>query len=188
MGNEILKKLLATTACESIVQELPRKKTDWSSPIDPDRKGIASLVRERGAHLGCLIAEDLQQIVCLDETGEQVSWNAIGLFALDEILIEHRNPTVVVSETISAQFAPSLSRRGVSLQRSSDSPSDIVLKMIETDAGLGIGRERIWFDDGGIACDGLMLLGSLLQSMSRTDIDLSSLSHRVLKSGHPIRA
>lgn len=60
--------------------------------------------------------------------------------------------------------------------------------MIETDAGLGIGRERIWFDDAGIACDGLMLLGSLLQSMSRTDIDLSSLSHRVLKSGHPIRA
>lgn len=50
MGNEILRKLLAATACESIVRELPRKKTDWTSPLDPDRKGIASLVRRtRGA-------------------------------------------------------------------------------------------------------------------------------------------
>lgn len=187
MGTEILQKMLATTACELIIQQLPRKKTDWSSVADPDRKGIASVVRERGGHLGCLIGEDLQETVFLDETGEPVAWPAVGLFAAEEMLIENSGMKAVVSERMVSELETPFKQRGITTERVPNSRTQIVQHMNETGAKLGIDSGRIWFEDGGTVCDGLMLLGNLLQAMSRSDLELSKLSRQILTATRPLR-
>ncbi|MCA9093853.1 MAG: hypothetical protein KDA68_10225 [Planctomycetaceae bacterium] len=187
MGGEILRRLLASTACELIDRELPRKKSDWSSPTDPDRKAIVTLIRENNAHLGCLIGEDLQTFLCFDETGEPVPWSAIGLFAVEELLIEHPHLKVVLSERIAPTLETPLRQRGVETAQVPSSRAAVVRSMHDLDAKLGIDSDRIWFDDTGATADGLMLLGNILQAMSRSDMDLSNLAGKILASNRPLR-
>jgi len=186
-GEELLRRLLSTTACELIFEKLPRRRTVWSKDEDSDRAAIASLIRERGAHLGCLIGEDWQEMVCLDEKGKEVPFLASALFAAGEVLIEDREAPMVLAEGLPEEFATELRNRGARVMRAAGSRPAIVRAMHEQGAKLGISENRLWFQDGGVTCDSMLLLGMTLQAMSRSDRELSQLVESLRPAGFSSR-
>ena len=179
LGGEILKRLLSSTACELTLINLPRRETDWNSPEDQDVRQLARHVRERSAHLGCLLSEDLRQIVVLDEQGNSLPYSGLALMAVQETLREFPAASIVVSDSAPPRLLSQLQRLGLQTITAGSSFTATVRAMLDSQAPLGIHADQIWFQEGGLAADGLMLFGSVLQAMSHSDLDLSLLCERI---------
>lgn len=167
---DLFVRIFRKLACRLVLVETPARIRSLLDPFDPDVERTARHVRETGADLGVLIEDDGEQCAFFDEQGRLIPPPLIaGRLAIDQ------------SDGASAAGTPGMPKSAHQVCRPQSTREAVVLAMRQHQARFAAdGTGRYWFAEAYPACDALLTLVHMLQSLSRSDEPFSEV---VAKSG-----
>lgn len=158
---------------------------EWSPfPVADDQRRAADLAAERLAdavvdrrlHAGVLLGEDGQTLRAWDEQGEELPAEALCVRFAQLAREEESAPEVVLGPGWDGAAVARLESLGCRTVSTDVGREAVALAMRRESAALGAERcGRYWFRDSYPACDAVLTLARLLQSLSRSDAPASAL-------------
>jgi len=135
-------------------------------------KRVSRRVVAKAAHLGVLIDDDGARCWFLDERGRVIPSLRVGQMLARFHRLDHPNSTIVAESASLASFTNSSGAPAIDGGSSSGS---IARAMLGATAAFGCGNSnRYWWGESFPACDAILTLAHVLQSLSRSDATFSS--------------
>lgn len=135
-------------------------------------KRVSRQVLAREAHLGVLIDDDGSRCWFLDERGRVIPSTRIGLMLARFRRLDHPNATIVAESAAVPAFEKLSGTPVIDGGRSSGTMAQAIQG---TTAAFGCGdSDRYWWGESFPACDAILTLAHVLQGLSRSDADFSS--------------
>jgi phosphomannomutase len=157
--HDLFTRIFRKLACRLLTVETPTRRRSPLDPADPDVERTARHVCATGAHLGVLVDDDGERCVFFDEYGRLVPPPVVArIFAADACDGTKTPGARDASERRSTREAVTLAMQQNRLPFAGD------------------GTGRYWFAEAYRACDALLTLVHLLQSLSRSDTPFSEIA------------
>ncbi len=135
-------------------------------------KQLSRRVVSKNAHLGVLIDDDGARCWFLDERGRVIPSVRVGQMLARYRRLDHPNSAVVTESAALSSFEY---LSGASAIDGGSSSGSIARAMLGTTAAFGCGNSnRYWWGESFPACDAILTLAHVLQSLSRSDATFSS--------------
>lgn len=172
---DLIQRLFQKLACRLIPVTVPVRARNLDDPQDVDVLRMRQFVQEHQAHLGLLIDDDGQTCAVWDERGELVPSQLVTRLLAASVLSEQRQSHIVLEAAAADELSPVISQQGGICTTAEDSPWQISQAMRDTNAIFAGGHSgRFWFREALPTCDGVLTLAKMLQALSRSDADLST--------------
>lgn len=154
--------------------EIPQRKRDLSDANDADVRRVCDRVVETSADFGFLIDDDGANVAVLDEVGAVLTPGDLLCVLADGLLAEKLGGAVVIDSAAREHMQPRIASKEGRCWLGGWTQSDVWQTMRHESAICGGGATgRIWLRDAVPACDAILTLAQLLQTLSRDDLPLS---------------
>ncbi len=172
---DLIGRLFQKLACKLIPVIIPVRSRAMQDPQDLDNVRMAQTVVQQGAHFGLLIDDDGQSCAAWDERGELVPARRLTLLLAETMLAEARHAHVVAESAAFKELLRPIDRRDGFCAMADPSLWKMAQAMRDTNAIFGGGDSgRFWFRETFPTCDAVLTLAKLLQALSRSDAEFSS--------------
>ena len=166
-----LRKLFAELPCQLLEIE---SFAAANQPLKHDGllKQLSRRVVSKNAHLGVLIDDDGARCWFLDERGRVIPSVRVGQMLARFRRLDHPNSAVVTESAAISSFE---NLSGAPAIDGGSSSGSIARALLGTTAAFGCGTsDRYWWGESFPACDAILTLAHVLQSLSRSDATFSS--------------
>lgn len=178
--NEILGRLFQKLACHWLPVDIPVRSRDLLDPGDLDNQRMRSAIQSQQADFGLLIDDDGQTCSVFDELGNWIAPRTVTLLFADTLLQENRQAAIVIEESCMAALLRPIDRRQGLCAAATATLWGISHAMRDTNASFAGGDSgRYWFREEQPTCDAILTLAKLLQTLSRSDAEMSMVIRRL---------
>ena len=154
--------------------EIPQRSRDLLNGDDSDVRRVREAVVAQSADFGFLIDDDGADVAVLDEVGSLLAPGDLLCLLADVLLAEQVGAAVVIDNAARDFLQPRIATKDRRCWLGGWTQSDVWQAMRHEAAICGGGATgRVWLRDAVPACDAILTLAHLLQTLSRDDAPLS---------------
>ncbi len=170
-----LDSLFSRLPCRLTHEPLPTRKRNLNDPQDADVRRVSAAVTAQEQHLGVIIDDDGERCAFFTDQGELVSIRELAQLLVTCELHEHRAIRIELDESLGPDTGW-LKTASTTCQVDQAPTVDLPATIMQHSSNLAISADnRVWFGGDYPACDAILTLARVLQSLSLTDKPMSEI-------------